>query len=175
MKNQYKLVENLLDWSRLQTGRMTYNPEKVNLFETILSNFQMFKHKAEIKSIVLVNNVAQNIYVFADVYMLQSIVQNLISNAVKFTNGGTISVSAEIADNLVKIAIEDTGIGISKTDLDKIFKIDIQHTTLGTDDEKGTGLGLIICKELVEKNKGNICIESEINKGTKFLITLQRG
>jgi PAS domain S-box-containing protein len=173
LKNQYKLVENLLDWSRLQTGRMIYNPEKTNLYETVESNYQMFRPKSASKKITLINEVPKNIFIFADVYMLQSIVQNLISNALKFTkSGGSITVSAESINNLIKISFIDTGIGISQNDLDKIFKIDKQHTTLGTEDEKGTGLGLIICKELIEKNNGEIWIESEINKGTKFFVTL---
>jgi PAS domain S-box-containing protein len=176
LKNQYKLVENLLDWSRLQTGRMIYSPEKTNLYETVESNFQMFKPKSISKNINLANNVSPNVFVLADVYMLQSIIQNLISNAIKFTNsGGMVSVSAEEENDLVVISIIDTGIGISKSDLDKIFRIDTQHTTLGTDDEKGTGLGLIICKELVEKNGGKIWIESEIDNGTKFFLTLPSG
>ena len=176
LKNQYKLVENLLDWSRLQTGRMIYNPEKTNLYETVESNYQMFRPKSASKKITLINEVPKNIFIFADVYMLQSIVQNLISNALKFTkSGGSITVSAESINNLIKISFIDTGIGISQNDLDKIFKIDKQHTTLGTEDEKGTGLGLIICKELIEKNNGEIWIESEINKGTKFFITLPSG
>jgi PAS domain S-box-containing protein len=176
LKNQYKLVENLLDWSRLQTGRMIYSPEKTNLYETVESNFQMFKPKSISKNIRLANNVSQNVFVLADVYMLQSIIQNLISNAIKFTNsGGKVSVSAEEDGGQVIISIIDTGIGISQSDIEKIFRIDTQHTTLGTDDEKGTGLGLIICKELVEKNGGKIWIESEIDNGTKFFLTLPRG
>lgn len=173
LKNQYKLLENLLDWSRLQTGRMPYSPENINLFETIESNFQIFKPKAESKNITLLNNVPQNIFVFADVYMLQSIIQNLVSNSIKFTNNsGTITAKAKSESDKVVISISDTGVGISKSDIDKIFKIDMQYTTLGTEKEKGTGLGLIICKELVEKNGGKIWIESEINSGSEFFITL---
>jgi PAS domain S-box-containing protein len=175
LKNQYKLVENLLDWSRLQTGRMPYNPEKINLFETAESNFQMFRPKSEIKNILLFNDVPQNIFVFADVYMLQSIIQNLVSNSIKFTDsGGTIAIKAKSDGDKVIISISDTGVGISKSDIDKIFRIDMQYTTLGTEKEKGTGLGLIICKELVERNGGKIWIESEINKGSEFFITLPR-
>ncbi|MGA7721576.1 MAG: PAS domain S-box protein [Ignavibacteriaceae bacterium] len=176
LKNQYKLVENLLDWSRLQTGRMIYSPEKVNLFETVESNFEMFKPKSVHKNITLVNKVSQHLFAFADVYMLQSIIQNLVSNAIKFTmNGGMVTVSAECEYDEIIISIIDTGIGISKDDMDKIFRIDMQHTTLGTDDEKGTGLGLIICRELVEKNGGKIWIESESGKGTKFFFTVPKG
>jgi PAS domain S-box-containing protein len=176
LKNQYKLIENLLDWSRLQTGRMIYSPEKINLFDTIESNFQMFSPKSVSKNIDLINQVPQHTFVFADVYMLQSIIQNLISNAVKFTkNGGCVTVSAECRNNEVNICIVDTGIGISPVDMEKIFRIDMQHTTLGTEDEKGTGLGLIICKELIEKNGGKIRIESKIDKGTKFYLTLPVG
>jgi PAS domain S-box-containing protein len=176
LKNQYKLVENLLDWSRLQTGRMIYSPEKVNLFETVESNFEMFKPKSVSKNITLINKVSKHLFVFADVYMLQSIIQNLVSNAMKFTmNGGAVTVLAECENNETIISIIDTGIGISKENIDKIFRIDMQHTTLGTDDEKGTGLGLIICKELVEKNGGKIWIESEIGKGTKFFLTVPAG
>ncbi|MGD1007399.1 MAG: ATP-binding protein [Ignavibacteriaceae bacterium] len=176
LKNQFKLVENLLDWSRLQTGRMIYSPEKINLHETVESNFQLLKPKSVSKNIALINQVSQDIFVFADVYMFQSILQNLVSNAIKFSNsGGKVTVLAEEDNNVVNISIVDTGIGISQADIEKIFKLDIQHTTLGTENEKGTGLGLIICKELVEKNGGKIWIESEIGNGTKFFVKLPKG
>jgi PAS domain S-box-containing protein len=175
LKNQFKLVENLLDWSRLQTGRMIYSPEKINLLETVESNFQLFKPKAVSKNIALIHKVPPEIFVFADAYMLESILQNLISNAIKFTKaGGKVTVLAEEDNNIVNISIVDTGIGISHLDIEKIFKLDIQHTTLGTEDEKGTGLGLIICKELIEKNGGKIWIESEIGNGTKFFVELPK-
>ena len=155
---------------------MIYSPEKVNLFETVELNFEMFKPKSVHKNITLVNKVSQHLFAFADVYMLQSIIQNLVSNAIKFTmNGGMVTVSAECEYDEIIISIIDTGIGISKDDMDKIFRIDMQHTTLGTDDEKGTGLGLIICRELVEKNGGKIWIESESGKGTKFFFTVPKG
>jgi signal transduction histidine kinase len=107
--------------------------------------------------------------------MLQSIIQNLISNAIKFTySEGKVTVSANERNNFVEVSVTDTGIGIAKDDIEKIFSIDVQYTSLGTADEKGTGLGLIICKELVEKNGGKIWIESELDKGSIFVVTFPK-
>ncbi len=175
IKNQYKLVENLLDWSRIQTGRMEFSPEKINLSESIDSNISLLNANASAKKIELINQVHDNVFVTADLNMLQSVIQNLISNAIKFTNsGGQVTISSEAKNDTIEISIKDTGVGMSKEDIENIFRIDKHHSTLGTAQEKGTGLGLIICKELVEKNNGKIWIESELKKGSKFIFTLNK-
>ncbi len=175
IKNQFKLVENLLDWSRIQTGRMEYSPEKINLSECVDSNIDVLNANAVNKNIILSNIVANSIYVVADLSMLNSILQNLISNAIKFSHpDSVVTISANIKNNMVETIIADNGIGITEADLNKIFRIDIQHTTIGTAQEKGTGLGLIICKELIEKNGGKIWAESRNPAGTKFIFTLKK-
>ncbi len=175
IKNQYKLVENLLDWSRIQTGRMEFLPEKINLSESVDSNISLLNQNALIKNIELINQVQNNNFVFADLNMLQSVIQNLISNAIKFTRpNGKVIISSETRNNHVEISVKDTGVGMSKDVLENLFRIDKHHSTLGTSQEKGTGLGLIICKELIEKNEGEIWIESEANKGSKFTFTLKK-
>ena len=175
IKNQYKLVENLLDWSRIQTGRMEFLPEKINLSESVDSNISLLNQNALIKNIELINQVQNNNFVFADLNMLQSVIQNLISNAIKFTRpNGKVIISSETRNNHVEISVKDTGVGMSKDVLENLFRIDKHHSTLGTSQEKGTGLGLIICKELIEKNEGEIWIESETNKGSKFTFTLKK-
>ncbi|MCL5029385.1 MAG: PAS domain S-box protein [Bacteroidetes bacterium] len=175
IKNQYKLVENLLDWSRIQTGRMEFLPEKINLAESVESNISLLNQNALAKNIELVNLVQNDFFVFADLNMLQSVIQNLISNAIKFTNpDGKVTISSEEKNSHIEISVSDTGVGMSNDVLNNIFRIDKHHSTLGTAQEKGTGLGLIICKELVEKNQGIIWIESEIKKGSKFTFTLKK-
>ena len=175
IKNQFKLVENLLDWSRIQTGRMEYSPEKINLSECIDSNIDVLNANAGNKNIILSNTVTNNIYVIADLSMLNSVLQNLITNAIKFSYpDSVVTISANVKGKMIEITVADKGVGITETDLEKIFRIDIQHTTVGTAQEKGTGLGLIICKELVEKNGGNIWAESGNPSGAKFTFTLKK-
>jgi signal transduction histidine kinase len=125
------------------------------------------------KNILLVNQIDSNTLVYADTNMIQSVVQNLVSNAIKFTNaGGQITLSSQIKESLIEVAVSDTGVGMKEDDLEKIFRIDAHHTTLGTAQEKGTGLGLLLCKDLIEKHGGAIWVESTYGKGTTFRFTL---
>ncbi len=175
IKNQYKLVENLLDWSRIQTGRMEFLPEKINLADSVDSNISLLSQNALIKNIELINQVPNDIFVIADLNMLQSVIQNLVSNAIKFTKpNGKVTISSQTRKNDIEISIADNGVGMLQEVKENLFKIDKHQSTLGTAQEKGTGLGLIICKELVEKNGGKIWVESEINKGSKFTFTLRK-
>jgi signal transduction histidine kinase len=175
LKNQFKLVDNLLDWAKIQTGRQPFNPVRINLSEKVNEVNTILNANAINKNIKVTNNVESDVFVFADSYMLQSTLQNLISNAIKFTNtNGTISISSIERDNYFEITVADNGVGISDEEKGKIFRIDTQHSTLGTDHEKGTGLGLIICKEMLEKNGGKIWIESEPGVGSKFIFTLPK-
>ncbi len=174
LKNQFKLLENLLEWSRLQTGRMQYAPVKINLMEKVNDIIALLSGNALKKNISIINNVLNNAFVWADANMLQSILQNLLANAIKFTkSGGTIAVTSESTDKkMVRIFVKDTGVGISKNNLQKIFRTDSTVTTQGTENERGTGLGLLLCKEMIERHGGTISVESELEKGTTFFFTL---
>ncbi len=175
-KQVFMLVENLLMWSRTQTGRIPFSPQIFNLKEIVCDNIALFQALAVGKKISLENKISENISVFVDLQMLNTVFRNLISNAIKFTpSKGEILIDAEVLDNeIVEIKVSDSGVGISKENQEKLFRIDTPHTTLGTNDEKGTGLGLILCKEFIEKHGGKLKIESEINKGTTFIFTVSQ-
>ena len=128
---------------------------------------------AKAKSIKISNFIGVDDLIYADEDMLSAIIRNLISNAIKYTaNNGEITIKLANSDNYIQISVIDNGIGITKENLQKIFKIDSQISTLGTNNEKGTGLGLILCKEFIEKHNGKIWMESELGKGSAFHFTL---
>lgn len=176
----YELLENLLAWSRLERGRMDCAPEQVDLQRLVDRSTHLFAEVAAEKDISLRNRVPAGVAVCADPNMLNTVVRNLISNALKFTpNGGNVTVAAlpdTAAARLLTVTVLDTGVGIRREDQDKLFRLDVTVSTVGTADEKGTGLGLIICKEMVKKNGGRIWIESDgtPGKGTavKFTVPL---
>lgn len=173
LKNLYNLLENLLEWSRLERDKMEFQPSEFNLFELVNEVYELLKHNAYSKNVSLINNIEENCLIIADRNMTKSIIQNLVSNAIKFSySEGKIITNGNRKNNDVLISVEDNGMGIRKEDLNKLFKIDFQLSTIGTANEKGTGLGLILCKELIEKHKGKIWVESELNKGSKFFFTI---
>ena len=178
-KNTYNLLENLLLWSKTQTGNFKLMPEKIKLIELVDEVNTLFSEIAKKKEISIINKIDDNVFIFADLNSINTVLRNLISNAIKFTNkGGVVKIESKsfIDDNedkKVQVFIIDDGVGISKENLDKIFKIDSNYTTDGTENEKGTGLGLILCKEFINKNNGKIFVESEIGKGTIFSFTLK--
>ncbi len=175
LKNQLKLLENLLQWSRMQTGRISYEPEKLNISELVEETFILLGSNAANKGIEFINNVQGEKFVYADVSMISSTLQNIINNAVKFTNhNGKVCVSVEDKLSFFEVHIADTGIGMSEEDRNKLFRIDQHHTTAGTENETGTGLGLILCKEMIERNGGTIKVESELGRGTTFSFTLPK-
>ncbi|WP_462282141.1 tetratricopeptide repeat protein [Salinivirga cyanobacteriivorans] len=174
-KQAYILLGNLLEWSRLQRGSIEFKPEEINLYVLYDETRQLLQQSADNKSIELVNQIPENTYVVADKNMLSTIVRNLISNAIKFTpKSGRILIGAEITDDneSVEIFVQDNGIGIPKEVQPVIFDIGENAITQGTGNEKGTGLGLILCKEFIEKHGGHIWVESEIGKGSVFKFTL---
>ena len=173
-ENLYTLLENLLTWSRIQRGAMEHNPEELDVAEIVEGTIELFVSKAEEKNILLNHVIPQGMVAHADYNMVNTVIRNLVSNAMKFTNGGgRIEVSARPQDeNVIEVAVADTGTGINHEHLPKLFRIDVQYTQVGTAGEKGTGLGLILCKDLVEKNGGTIWVESEVEKGTTFRFTL---
>jgi signal transduction histidine kinase len=169
----YALLNNLLTWSQLQRGVMTCEPQQFPLEEIAARNVRLFTTNAEQKQITLRNLVSKETLAYADYTMVDTIMRNLLSNALKFTDaGGTIEVTAQQDENIAEVAVTDTGIGMNQENIEKLFRIDVKCSRRGTNDEEGTGLGLILCKELVEKNDGKIGIESEVGKGTTFVFTL---
>lgn len=174
-KNLYTLIDQLLDWARLQTNRMECNIEKLELQTIVIDVFNLISQNAGEKSIEIQNRVNDDVFVLADERMLNSIFSNLISNAIKFTvRGGKIAISSIYKNNLVEICINDTGVGIDKEKIDKLFRIDQSYTSNGTEGEIGTGLGLILCREMVNKLGGDIWVISEKGKGSSFYFTLPK-
>jgi len=171
----HTLLTNLLDWSRSQTGKITYRPEVFDLYELADKNKKLLHLNANAKHITLANRVMPQTFVYADREMINTVLRNLISNAIKFTpENGLIVIQAIIRDTDVLVSVEDNGVGISEENQKNLFRIDKSFTTRGTNMEPGTGLGLILCRELVEKNKGEIWVESELGKGSRFYFTLPR-
>ncbi len=169
----YKLLENLLTWSRLQRGKIEKHLEEIDLYELIIGIFSVLHANAEQKNITFKTNLESPFIITADKMMIETIIRNLISNALKFTNsGGTISVNVEKIEGFVKISVQDTGVGMSESIRKKLFKIDEHITTRGTNDEKGTGLGLILAKEFVEAHGGTISVTSKEGEGSTFTFTI---
>jgi len=169
----YSLLENLLTWSRSQRGLIEFEPVLFNLQNIIDTNINLHRAQIERKNINLSSEEESNLVVFGDRNMIDTAIRNLLNNAVKFTQpGGKITIRTEKNKNFVQTSIIDTGIGISKEDQLKLFRIDIKTKSIGSSKEKGSGLGLILCKELIEKNGGIIKIESELGKGSSFIFTI---
>ncbi|MCX7908170.1 MAG: PAS domain S-box protein [Ignavibacteria bacterium] len=171
----YNLLENLLQWAKTQTGSIPFKPENTDLFEVVLSSIVINEPNAKQKNVKIINLVQQGSYSYVDRNMITTVVRNLVSNAVKFSKpGGNITINLQDKDNLYELIVEDNGIGMSKEQIDKLFKLGENITTTGTYGEKGSGLGLLLCKEFVEKNGGKIKVESEIGKGSKFIVILPK-
>lgn len=173
-KKIYYLLENLLQWSMAQIGRVTWRPEKIHLSSLLDESVYLFKEEAEKKDNRLQVEVGKDIQVYGDSNMIQTVLRNLVSNAIKFTSGGLILVTAREKGNWVEVIVSDTGVGMTEGDLEKIFNAE-GHSTYGTANEKGSGLGLILCKEFVERNSGEFWVKSEIQKGSQFSFTLPKG
>ena len=171
--NVYDLLEGVLEWSRAQTGRMEFNPLLFALSDEVNSIIELYKENANSKGIKLISQIDSQISLFADSNMIKTIVRNLVANAIKFTqNGGSIKILAEKTKSDIKIIVEDTGVGMTQEIIDSLFRIDTNHTTKGTNGEVGTGVGLILCYELVQLHKGKIWAESELEIGSKFIFTI---
>lgn len=171
----FNLLENLLNWSRSQTGRLTITKKNITLEELIETTIDLMNPIASKKQIEIQKDFKPNDQVSADPFMTTTIIRNLLSNALKFTPvGGKVIVSSSQNDSSMDISIRDFGIGLSKTELGRLFRIDETFTKRGTSDEGGTGLGLILCKEFAEKQEGTILVESEEGKGSVFTLRLPR-
>ncbi|MFN8255188.1 MAG: tetratricopeptide repeat-containing sensor histidine kinase [Bacteroidales bacterium] len=168
------LLEDVLTWAKSQQGTISFNPQIGNLSYIVKNNLNLFNSKAEEKKIQIVNNLPAEIVVKMDYYMIDTVFRNLLSNALKFTDfEGKIELSAIIEKNCVKLKVSDTGIGIPTEEIENLFKIDIKHKSKpGTSGEKGTGLGLVLCREFIEKHGGEINVESEVGKGSTFCFSL---
>ena len=174
-KQVYNLILNLLEWSMIQAGRLSVTKSVINLSELGKEILNLYAESANHKQLKLINNMSQDIYVYADKYMIDTIVRNFVSNSIKFTKpGGQITIKGIINGDNAEVSVTDSGIGISAEDQKNLFRIDEQSRRDGTANEKGTGLGLILCKEFIEKNNGVLWVESEEGKGSRFSFTVPR-
>ncbi len=174
-KSVFSLLENLLQWSRIQSGKIPFQPANFNISYKINQVISLLLNNAQNKNVRIINEVPSGIVVIADEDMMYSVIQNLLSNAIKFTReNGLIIFRSVTKETEYEITILDTGVGIREEDLQKLFRIDSHVTTAGTNDEKGSGLGLILCKEMIERNHGKIWAYSRLNEGTSFTFTLPK-
>ncbi|NOR44391.1 MAG: hypothetical protein GQ534_02305, partial [Candidatus Delongbacteria bacterium] len=172
-KHILKLIENLLEWSRSQNGHKQFHPVDFNLDEVIDTCSSLLKPSSDMKDIRIDIKIKKNIRLYADKNMVKTILRNLFTNAIKFTNkGGKVSISAIQNANETIISVQDNGVGIKKKDQNKLFSIDKHFVTIGTSNEKGTGIGLLLCDEFIKKHNGTIWIESKIGKGSKFVFSI---
>jgi signal transduction histidine kinase len=172
-KNTLILLDNLLNWAKSKTGQINVEPEKLALSSVIEEVFELSSISAKDKNIVLNYVYSEEIIISADLNMLKAIIRNLISNAIKFTNpDGQIFVTASKKDMFVEIAVSDNGVGMDETTRNKLLNPDTHETALGTAGEKGSGLGLMLCKEFVEKQGGEIWVQSVLGKGSVFRFSL---
>lgn len=169
----FRLLENLLDWANTHRGHMIFCTEKLSLKEIVADTSDNLNQFAVKKNITIENTITEDIDVPADRNMFKSILRNLITNAIKFTPiNGKIELSSTVHDQQVEISIKDNGIGMDELTREQLFRLDVNHSTLGTNDEKGTGLGLLLIKEFVRKHNGNIFVESEPGRGSTFKVVL---
>lgn len=167
--NTYKLLENLLEWAQSQTGAIPFNPQKLEIKDVVNEIRDVLKMNAQKKQIELLVNISSDIFVFADKNMLHTILRNLITNAIKFSySGSSIEINCINTTKDTIISVKDQGVGIKEEDISKMFQIGYKLKNFGTMNEKGTGLGLLLCKEFVEKHGGKIWVESTIGEGSEF-------
>ncbi len=172
----YKLLQNLLDWSRIQQDKIEFHPQKINLRHLVATTLLMLAVQAKEKKISLNSHINTELYAVGDTNTIEMIIRNLVSNALKFTHpGGAISITGRENEDCQEITVADTGIGIAAENIEKLFRIDTHFSTKGTDKEKGTGLGLMLCKDFIKKNGGRIWVESEEGQGSRFIFTVPRG
>ncbi|MEN8158076.1 MAG: two-component regulator propeller domain-containing protein [Bacteroidota bacterium] len=173
VKHLLDLLENLLTWSRSQRGKIKHDPVRFNISSLIQENVNLHKLPAEKKGILLLSPDQDDLYAYGDRDMINSVIRNLMTNAVKFTDRDKrVEVRVEEKANEIEVSVVDQGIGIARENLERLFRIDQKFKSTGTSGEKGTGLGLIICREFVEKNGGVISVQSTPGHGTTFAFTL---
>lgn len=165
----FRMITNLLDWSREQTNRITWNPQIFDIKNTTDEIIKMMEEVAQDKQVKIINNMKEHQIVFADENMIKTVLRNLLSNAVKFSHkGGHVTLGSKPVNNQIMISVEDNGVGIKDEDMDKLFKSSMKLQTPGTDNEIGTGLGLLLCNDFVKKNRGEIHVKSSHGEGSLF-------
>ncbi len=173
VKSVFNLLENLLHWSRLQRGNIDFKPTRIPLKNIAQQILNLYSNNAKFKDISLINTLSDSITAFADAQMIDTVMRNLVSNALKFTpSGGCITISGRQVDDKIEVSISDTGIGIPEEEMHKLFQIGVDVKQSVNSAEKGTGLGLLLCKDFVEKNSGLIRAESKPGEGTSFIFSL---
>ena len=172
-QNSYNLLLNLLDWSRNQLGKIKFSPIDFELIQSLDEVVLLLFEQVQIKQITLVRKVPEHFTLFTDQAMFETLLRNLLNNAIKYTPvGGKIEIEVEQKLNQVLVSVSDTGIGIAATDIEKLFRIDSDLQTTGTNNEKGTGLGLVLCKDFIDKMNGEIKVKSEQGKGSVFTFSI---
>ena len=172
--NLFSLLENLLQWAKIKQGLIPFEPTNMLLFKIAEESIVNVHEPAKNKGIEIINNIRNDVEVYADKNMLQTVIRNLVSNAIKFTpKGGKISINAKAGeDKTAEISVKDSGIGMNQTMVDNLFRLDVRTNRPGTEGEASTGLGLILCKDFIEKQGGKIWVESEEGKGSVFCFTI---
>lgn len=171
--NILRLLDNLLEWSKSQTGRLNFTPIETGFFQILENSLSVLRPLAQQKKIQMTYNCHDELKVYADPLMIETVLRNLINNAIKFTpNNGSVGIMVEQVENMVRINVSDTGVGISEEEVQNLFHIDSKVKRKGTNNEDGSGLGLILCKEFVNKNNGMLWVESTMGKGSLFSFTI---
>ena len=174
-KRLNRLMENLMEWAKMQTGRLEPQPVIHDLNPLIKEIVELLSETAAQKKICLLNEIPHNTLVYADSNMVHTIIRNLVANAIKFTHPqGEVRITAKEGNSLIEVNIADNGVGIPEEKINDLFQIDRNFSTIGTANETGTGLGLILCKEMIGKNQGKIWVESQLNQSTIFIFTLPK-
>jgi len=169
------LIDNLLLWARTQSGTIDFYPDTIDLNDIVNQNLSLFENVAKTKNITMISKNKQSCFIYADRNMIDTVVRNLVANAIKFTPlNGNIMVEVNETQASVEISVSDTGVGIPEQHIPDLFRMESKYTTLGTAKEKGTGMGLMLCKEFVEKHGGNIWVESQMGKGSVFTFTIPK-
>ncbi len=174
-KRLSNLLEDLLTWARTQVGKMPFFPEQLDLNIITDECIELYETNIQDKQLEVINQLEDGDFAYADKNMVRTIIRNLVSNAIKFTHReGRIVISRKECEDYIEVVVEDTGVGICPEDLKNLFRIDTHFTTRGTENESGTGLGLLLCNEFAERNRGRLAVESEEGKGSKFMVILPR-
>jgi len=172
----FALLENLLEWARLQMDQIPSEPIKLEMCDLVSKTVDVLGPVGTDKDVSVINNVADEVTAFADAHMVDTVIRNLVNNAIKFTKAqGTVTIEGHNTGEICEISISDTGIGMAPAQIDKLFSIGDKNSTKGTGGETGTGLGLLLCKDLLDKCKGSLDVKSEPGKGATFTISLPVG
>lgn len=176
VKHAHRVLENLLQWSSVQIDKVSFQPERFDVQHVLLELRGLLRSYARLKAIDFEDAVPDGSFVFADQEMVRIVLRNLIMNGIYFTpHGGKLFFAARTLGDDLEIELRDTGVGITQENMQKLFKIDQKFSTVGTASEHGSGLGLILCKELLKKNRGDIRIESQLGQGTRVIVSLPKG